>query len=59
MSEELTLHDLPVEGAIPPELDGRYIRIGPNAAAPDPRTYHFFVGDGMLHGVRISDGRAL
>lgn len=59
MSEELTLQDLPVEGAIPPELNGRYVRIGPNAAAPDPRTYHFFVGDGMLHGVRICDGQAL
>ena len=36
MAEELTLHDLPVEGVLPPELDGRYVRIGPNAAAPDP-----------------------
>jgi carotenoid cleavage dioxygenase len=59
MTEELTLHDLVVEGTIPPELDGRYVRIGPNAVAPDPRTYHFFVGDGMLHGVRIRDGRAI
>ena len=59
MSEELTLHDLPVEGEIPRELDGRYVRIGPNPAAPDPRTYHFFVGDGMLHGLRIRDGQAL
>ena len=59
MTEELTLDDLVVEGAIPRELDGRYVRIGPNPAAPDPRTYHFFVGDGMLHGVKIRDGRAL
>lgn len=59
MTEELTLADLAVEGTIPPELDGRYVRIGPNPAAPDPRSYHFFTGDGMLHGVRISDGRAL
>lgn len=59
MTEEVTLHDLAVEGAIPPTLDGRYVRIGPNAAAPDPRTYHFFVGDGMLHGICLRDGRAL
>ena len=59
MAEEMTLYDLPVEGVLPRELDGRYVRIGPNAAAADPRTYHFFVGDGMLHGVRIRDGRAL
>ena len=30
MTEELTLTDLAVEGIIPPELDGRYVRIGPN-----------------------------
>ena len=59
MTEELTLYNLAAEGAIPSELDGRYVRIGPNAAAPDPRTYHFFVGDGMLHAVRLHDGRAL
>ncbi len=59
MTEELTLTDLAVEGTIPFELDGRYVRIGPNPAAPDPRSYHFFTGDGMLHGIRIRDGRAL
>ena len=59
MGEELTIEYLAVEGEIPRELDGRYVRIGPNPASPDPRTYHFFTGDGMLHGVRIRDGRAL
>jgi 8'-apo-carotenoid 13,14-cleaving dioxygenase len=59
MTEELTIYDLEVTGEIPPELDGRYVRIGPNPAAPDPRSYHFFTGDGMLHGVRIRGGRAL
>lgn len=59
MAAELTLEDLEVDGVIPSELDGRYVRIGPNPAAPDPRSYHFFTGDGMLHGVRIRDGRAL
>ena len=58
MTDELTLSELEVEGVIPPELDGRYVRIGPNPADPDPRTYHFFTGDGMLHGIRIAGGRA-
>lgn len=58
MTEELTLVDLAVEGVIPPELDGRYVRIGPNPVNADPRTYHFFTGDGMMHGIRIADGRA-
>jgi carotenoid cleavage dioxygenase len=59
MTEELTLTELAVDGDIPPELDGRYVRIGPNPIDPDPRTYHFFTGDGMLHGIRIAGGRAL
>ena len=56
MTEELTLADLPVSGTIPPELDGRYLRIGPNPIDADPRSYHWFTGDGMVHGIRIADG---
>jgi carotenoid cleavage dioxygenase-like enzyme len=59
MTEELTLTDLPVTGALPAALDGRYLRIGPNPAAPDPAGYHWFTGDGMVHGVSIKDGKAL
>lgn len=56
---EVTAYDLPVTGRIPPELRGRYVRIGPNpVTAPDPATYHWFTGDGMVHGVRLRDGRA-
>lgn len=59
MDGELTLGELEVEGRVPPELDGRYLRIGPNPLRPDPRSYHWFVGDGMVHGVRLREGRAL
>ena len=59
MTEEKTLSELAVTGTIPPELDGRYVRIGPNPIAPDPASYHWFIGDGMVHGVRIKDGKAL
>lgn len=60
MDAEVTLEDLAVTGSIPPELDGRYIRIGPNPASPQvPAAYHWFVGDGMVHGVRLKAGRAL
>ena len=34
MASELTLDALQVKGSIPEELDGRYIRIGPNPATP-------------------------
>jgi len=59
MAEELTLTDLPVTGVIPKALDGRYLRIGPNPIAPDPAGYHWFIGDGMVHGLRLQGGRAL
>ncbi|MGN0064145.1 MAG: carotenoid oxygenase family protein [Nocardioides sp.] len=56
---EQTLTDLPVTGRIPEHLDGRYLRIGPNPIAEvDPATYHWFSGDGMVHGIRLRDGRA-
>src|SRR3984885_8561441 len=58
MREELTIEDLAVTGAIPPALHGRYLRIGPNPIAADPRTYQWFLGDGMIHGLRIEHGRA-
>jgi carotenoid cleavage dioxygenase-like enzyme len=57
VSEEVTVTDLPVEGAIPPELSGLYVRNGPNEhTGPSD---HFFGGDGMLHGVRLEQGKAL
>ena len=59
MEEELTLTELKVEGAIPAELDGSYMRTGPNPYAPDPAGYHWFTGDGMVHSIRLEGGRAL
>jgi carotenoid cleavage dioxygenase len=59
MTEELTLSELEVAGEIPAALDGRYLRIGPNPIHADPASYHWFMGDGMVHGLRISGGRAL
>ena len=59
MTSELTLDNLAVTGTIPPELDGRYLRIGPNpVGAVNPASYHWFTGDGMVHGVRIGGGKA-
>ncbi len=59
MTEEFTLEELRVEGEIPATLTGRYLRNGPNpAVAPDPASYHWFSGAGMVHGVRIARGKA-
>ena len=59
VSDEVTAFDLPVTGRIPAELNGRYLRNGPNplGGADDPN-YHWFLGPGMVHGVRLRDGRA-
>ena len=54
--EEVTAFDLPVEGAIPPELKGLYARNGANPR--EGHAGHWFMGDGMLHGVSLKDGRA-
>jgi carotenoid cleavage dioxygenase-like enzyme len=59
MKDERTITDLAVTGTIPAELAGRYVRIGPNPINPDPRGHHWFIGDGMVHGVRLQDGKAL
>jgi carotenoid cleavage oxygenase len=57
--EEVTAVDLPVTGTIPESLRGRFLRNGPNpVSAVDPATYHWFGGDGMVHGVRLADGTA-
>ena len=59
VDDELDVADLPVQGRIPEGLTGRLLRIGPNPVQPrDPKTYHWFTGSGMVHGVRIRDGRA-
>ncbi|KAH6760857.1 nine-cis-epoxycarotenoid dioxygenase 4 [Perilla frutescens var. frutescens] len=47
-----------VEGALPPSLDGAYIRNGPNPQFLPRGPYHLFDGDGMLHAITISNGRA-
>ena len=59
VAEEISATDLPVVGELPVELDGLYLRNGPNPIAPpDPATHHWFLGDGMVHGVRLRGGRA-
>ncbi|MFT3727970.1 MAG: carotenoid oxygenase family protein [Terricaulis sp.] len=59
MREEQSFADLPVQGALPPELRGTYFRNGPNPHF-DPRdaNYHWFAGDGMIHAFSIANGKA-
>jgi len=56
VGHEVTAHELPVTGAVPAELTGWYLRNGPNPH--EAASAHWFLGDGMVHGVRLEGGRA-
>ncbi len=58
VTEEVSAFDLPVTGRVPAELNGRYLRNGPNPLGLDDPNYHWFLGAGMVHGVRLRDGNA-
>jgi carotenoid cleavage dioxygenase len=58
VSEERTDTGLPVDGTVPAELRGRYLRIGPNPRVMPDGPYHWFLGDGMVHGVELGGGSA-
>lgn len=53
-------HELPVIGNVPPDLEGRLLRNGPNPAVVpvDESEYHWFEGDGMIHAISLAGGRA-
>ncbi len=56
--DERTEVDLAVSGQLPAALDGHLLRTGPNPAGPVGANHHWFLGDGMVHGIEISGGRA-
>jgi len=55
--DEIDATKLSVEGTLPSELDGRYLRNGSNPM-PGVDPGHAFTGQGMLHGVRLQHGEA-
>ncbi|WP_405525831.1 carotenoid oxygenase family protein [Streptomyces avidinii] len=57
VAEEVTATGLIVEGTLPPELNGRLLRNGHNPK-PGVTPTHWFKGSGMVHGIRLRDGRA-
>ncbi|WP_163509898.1 carotenoid oxygenase family protein [Fodinicola acaciae] len=55
---EIDADNLQVIGQIPADLNGVYLRNGPNPRyRPDGR-YHWFDGDGMVHAVQLENGKA-
>ena len=49
--------ELKVAGAFPAGLAGALYRNGPNPQFTPPGDYHWFGGDGMIHGFFIEDGK--
>jgi len=47
-----------VQGAIPKDVEGAFVRNGPNAVRPPKSGYHLFDGDGMIHDLRLKNGEA-
>ena len=56
--EEVEASDLRVIGELPVGMDGMFVRTGPNPQFDVIKGYHWFGGDGMLHGVRVAGGKA-
>eukprot|EP00884_Botryococcus_braunii_P002267 jgi/Botrbrau1/12040/Bobra.0293s0016.1 len=57
VTKEVHEQDLPVEGALPEDVDGVFLRVGPNPFYPPMGDYHMFDGDGMIHAVRMRGGK--
>jgi len=56
VNDEVTLTELEVRGSIPADLKGRYLRNGANPQTG--QSEHWFLGDGMIHGIELADGKA-
>lgn len=54
--DEFEALELAVEGELPTALNGLYLRNGPNPLSGE--SAHWFIGDGMVHGLRLDNGKA-
>ncbi len=58
MTEEWDAEDLTIEGSLPRDLDGVYLRNSENPVHRPLGKYHPFDGDGLLHSICFRDGKA-
>ena len=56
VKDQVSAENLEVEGSVPPELRGLYLRNGANPVTG--RSEHWFLGQGMVHGIRLEEGSA-
>jgi carotenoid cleavage dioxygenase len=57
-NREWTATNMVVEGTIPDDLNGVYLRNTENPLVPAAERYHPFDGDGMIHSMYFSNGAA-
>jgi carotenoid cleavage dioxygenase-like enzyme len=57
IATERDFDHLEVEGDVPADLNGVYVRNGPNRKFAAEGRYHWFDGDGMLHAVYFDRGK--
>ncbi|MBK8218903.1 MAG: carotenoid oxygenase family protein [Myxococcales bacterium] len=55
---ELSGEAIVVSGELPKDLRGLYVRNSPSPQFSPIGKYHWFDGDGMVHGLRFENGRA-
>lgn len=56
VDREIEATDLEVIGEVPKDVNGIYVRNGPNPLRQPRGRYHIFDGDGMLHSATINNG---
>lgn len=56
--EELDTDNLEIIGTIPTDIDGLYVRNTENPVHDSIGRYHPFDGDGMIHTIRLQNGKA-
>ena len=57
VNQEDVFTEMEIIGQVPSDLNGLYVRNGPNAYFPPNWRYHAYDGDGMLHAVQFQSGR--
>ena len=59
VTDERDAQDMTVKGSIPKDLTGHFLRVGPNPVHLfSEDAHHSFDGDGMIHAIEFSDGKA-
>jgi len=58
IEDEMVAENLTVLGEIPSDLEGMFLRNGPNPKFSPKGRYHWFDGDGMIHAVQLQGGKA-